>query len=73
MRTKEYRIAQKQRAIKKAEKILKLNGIEEKYAPYWADNLCKCSCELCRPDGIKSQYQAVLSEPLNKTALPQAA
>ena len=48
--------------------LKKLNGLEEKYAAYWADNLCKCSCHLCQPDGIKSQYQAVLNEPLLQTS-----
>jgi len=64
MRNKRFRIEQRQRVITRAKKVLKLNGLEEKYAAYWADNLCKCSCHLCQPDGIKSQYQAVLSEPL---------
>jgi len=64
MRTKRFRIEQRQRVIDRAKKVLKLNGLEEKYAAYWADNLCKCSCHLCQPDGIKSQYQAVLNEPL---------
>ena len=64
MRTKRFRIEQRQRVITRAKKVLKLNGLEEKYAAYWADNLCKCSCHLCQPDGIKSQYQAVLNEPL---------
>ena len=64
MRNKRFRIEQRQRVITRAKKVLKLNGLEEKYAAYWADNLCKCSCHLCQPDGIKSQYQAVLSETL---------
>lgn len=66
MRNKLYRIAQRQRAINKAKKVLKIQGIEEKFAPYWADNLCKCSCHLCQPEGIKSQYQAILNEPLSQ-------
>ncbi len=66
MRDKLYRIAQRQRAINKAKKVLKIQGIEEKFAPYWADNLCKCSCHLCQPEGIKSQYQAILNEPLSQ-------
>jgi hypothetical protein len=68
MRTKRFRIEQRQRVIDRAKKVLKLNGLEEKYAAYWADNLCKCSCHLCQPDGIKSQYQAVLNEPLLQTS-----
>ena len=68
MRTKRFRIQQRQRVINRAKKVLKLNGLEEKYAAYWADNLCKCSCHLCQPDGIKSQYQAVLNEPLLQTS-----
>ena len=68
MRTKRFRIEQRQRVIDRAKKVLKLNGLEEKYASYWADNLCKCSCHLCQPDGIKSQYQAVLNEPLLQTS-----
>jgi hypothetical protein len=66
VRGKLYRIAQRQRAINKAKKVLKIQGIEEKFAPYWADNLCKCSCHLCQPEGIKSQYQAILNEPLSQ-------
>lgn len=68
MRNKRFRIEQRQRVITRAKKVLKLNGLEEKYAAYWADNLCKCSCHLCQPDGIKSQYQAVLNEPLLQTS-----
>ena len=66
MRDKLYRIAQRQRAINKAKKVLQIQGIEERFASYWADNLCKCSCHLCQPEGIKSQYQAILNEPLSQ-------
>ena len=73
MRTKTYRIAQRQRAINKAKKVLKLNGIEEKYAPYWADNLAKSSCWMDQPDGEKSQYLAVFAEEWEISASPEAA
>lgn len=62
MRNKAYRINQRNRAINKARKVLKLRGVDSNLAPYWADNLAKASCWMDQPDGEKSQYLAVFAE-----------
>lgn len=62
MRDKVYRIDQRNRALNKARKVLKLRGVDPRFAPYWADNLAKCSCWRCQPEGEKSQHLAVFAE-----------
>lgn len=62
MRDKAYRIDQRNRALNKARKVLKLRGVDPRFAPYWADNLAKASSWMDQPDGEKSQYLAVFEE-----------
>ena len=37
----------RQRKINRAKKMLRIWGLPEAHAPYWADNMAKCSCWMC--------------------------
>lgn len=37
----------RQRKIARAAKMLRLWGFSESKAGYWADNMAKCSCDMC--------------------------
>lgn len=39
---------QRERMKRRAIKVLKLMKFPTDYAGYWADNLAKCSCHMCR-------------------------
>jgi hypothetical protein len=41
----------RQRKIARAIKVMRQWGLDTKMAPYWADNMRKCSCYLCQKSG----------------------
>lgn len=47
MRTRAERRHLRQKAVAYAERKLREWKIAPDKAPYWADNMCKCSCDMC--------------------------
>ena len=61
MRGIAYRRMKREAKIKKAERSLVLRGLHsQRLASYWADNLAKCSCWLCK--GVKKQSVPTVQE-----------
>lgn len=69
-RTRNYRIAQRQRAVAKAKRVLRQNSMIESgdiewLAPRMADNLRNCSCHLCqRPEKAKPRLRVTAADLL---------
>jgi hypothetical protein len=69
-RTKNYRIAQRQRALAKAKRVLRQNSMMESsdiewLAPRMADNLRNCSCHLCQaPERAKPRLRVTAADLL---------
>lgn len=69
-RTKNYRIAQRGRALSKAKRVLRQNSLIESsdvdwLAPRMADNLRNCSCHLCQaPEKAKPRLRVIAADLL---------
>ncbi|MBM54242.1 MAG: hypothetical protein CMB36_04340 [Euryarchaeota archaeon] len=69
-RTRDYRIAQRKRALAKAKRILRQNSMIESsdvewLAPRMADNLRNCSCHLCQaPEKAKPRLRVTAADLL---------
>jgi len=67
-RTKNYRIAQRERALFKAKRVLRQNSLIESsdvdwLAPRMADNLRNCSCHLCQaPEKAKPRLRVTAAD-----------
>ena len=67
-RTRDYRIAQRKRALAKAKRVLRQNWTVqdsdvEWLAPRMADNLRNCSCHLCQaPEKAKPRLRVTAAD-----------
>ena len=69
-RTRNYRIAQRERALAKAKRVLRQNSAIESsdvewWAPRMADNMRNCSCHLCQsPEKAKPRLRVTAADLL---------
>ncbi len=69
-RTRDYRMAQRERALAKAKRVLRQNSMMESsdiewLAPRMADNLRNCSCHLCQaPEKAKPRLRVTAADLL---------
>ena len=69
-RTRDYRMAQRERALAKAKRVLRQNSMMESsdiewLAPRMADNLRNCSCNLCQaPEKAKPRLRVTAADLL---------
>jgi len=67
-RNRDYRIAQRKRALAKAKRVLRQNSMIESsdvewLAPRMADNLRNCSCHLCQaPEKAKPRLRVTAAD-----------
>lgn len=54
--TRAERRHRRQRAVAYARKKLKEWGIKPDRAALWADNMCKCSCDMCTAQSHRPQH-----------------